>query len=96
MSGNHRHPHAPQVAPDDDVARALGVSLDAVQLVRSSELIDLHCDTFIPFRLWGYDWYARHEPGPLRGHGFGHLDLPRAVEGGLTGAMWSITHFADE
>lgn len=85
------HPHAPPIAPDEDVARTLGVSLEAVKLVRSSELIDLHCDTFIPFRLWGYDWYERHAPGPLRGHGFGHLDLPRAVEGGLTGAMWSIT-----
>ncbi len=76
---------------DEEVARRLGVSIDAVQLTRSSEVIDLHLDTFIPHRLWGYDWFTRHEPGPLRGHFFGHLDVPRAVEGGLTGAMWSIT-----
>jgi membrane dipeptidase len=86
-----RHPHAPALAPDEDVARSLGVTIEAVQITRSCEVIDLHCDTFIPFRLWGYDWFERHDRVFTRGYGFGHLDVPRAVEGGLTGAMWSIT-----
>lgn len=55
------------------------------------ELIDLHIDTFIPVRLWGYDLHRRHRGGPLGGRFFGHLDLPRLVEAGITGAMWSIT-----
>ena len=39
-------------------------------------------------RLYGYDPYRRHGgPGWL----FGQWDLPRAVDSGLDGAMWSIT-----
>ena len=63
----------------------------AVELVWGSELIDLHVETFIPHRLYRYDMLARHSHlFPFRGHFFGHLDVPRAIEGGLTGAMWSI------
>ncbi|MFN3200240.1 MAG: dipeptidase [Bradymonadia bacterium] len=54
-------------------------------------VIDLHIDTFIPVRLWRYDVLRHHGRGPLRGRFFGHLDLPRMREAGLTGAMWSIT-----
>jgi membrane dipeptidase len=74
-----------------DPLDALGVSAAAVDLVRHSDLIDLHIDTFIPPRLWGYDVFQRHDLGLLRGHFFGHLDVPRMFEAGLTGAMWSIT-----
>jgi len=73
------------------VARRLGVSEHAVQLCRDSDLIDLHVDTFIPPRLWGYDPLVRHRGGPLGRHFFGHLDLYRMADGGVTGAMWSIT-----
>lgn len=73
------------------VAARLGVSLEAVQLVRACDVLDLHIDTLIPPRLWGYDVHARHGLGLLRGRFFGHLDLPRMFDGGLTGAMWSIT-----
>ncbi len=72
-------------------ARKLGCSLDAVQLTRRCELVDLHVDTFIPPRLWGYDPLARHRGGPLGRLFFGHLDVPRMLDGGLDGAMWSIT-----
>jgi membrane dipeptidase len=74
-----------------DVARLAGVSTAAVELVWSSEVIDLHLESFIPPRLWGLDLQRRHAVGfPLWGHYFGHVDFPRALEGGLTGAMWSI------
>ncbi|MEM9191772.1 MAG: membrane dipeptidase [Myxococcota bacterium] len=69
-----------------------GVSRDAVALLRSSEVVDLHVESFIPPRLFGYDLHRRHaKRGPLRGHFFGHLDFPRALDAGLTGAMWSIS-----
>ncbi len=72
-------------------ARRLGCSEEAVRLARDSELIDLHIDTFIPPRLWGYDPLVQHRSALLGRWWFGHLDLPRMVEGGLSGAMWSIT-----
>lgn len=78
------------VTPDAEVARRVSVSQDAVALVRSSEVIDLHLESYIPPRLWGYDLLRRHDRHWLRGRFFGHLDLPRALDGGLTGAMWSI------
>jgi membrane dipeptidase len=69
----------------------LGCSHDAVQLTRRAELIDLHVDTFLLPRLWGYDPLARHRGGPFGRYFFGHLDVPRMLDGGLDGAMWSIT-----
>jgi membrane dipeptidase len=73
------------------VARRLGISEAAVQLCRDCDVIDLHVDTFIPPRLWGYDPLVRHRGGPLGRHFFGHMDLFRMADGGLDGAMWSIT-----
>lgn len=64
------------------------VSSEAHALCRSADLIDLHVDTFIPMRLFGYDPF-RHHRGP--GWLFGQWDLPRAAASGLDGAMWSIT-----
>jgi membrane dipeptidase len=63
---------------------------EAEQIAQAAELIDLHVDTFIPMRLFGWDLAKRH-PTRLGGNFFGHLDLPRMKEGGLKGAMWSIT-----
>lgn len=79
------------VPPVADFAERLGVSPEAVQLTRDAELIDLHVDTFIPPRLWGYDPLKRHRGALLGRWWFGHLDVPRMFEGGLDGAMWSIT-----
>lgn len=75
------------------LARAHGVSVAAAELVCGSDLIDLHIDTFIPPRLplVRYDVAKRHDKVLLGGRFFGHLDIPRVVEGGLSGAMWSIT-----
>ncbi len=74
-----------------EVAKNLGIPLEAAELALDCEIIDLHLDTFIPVRLFGYDVYRRHGLGVLRGCFFGHLDLPRAQAGGLTGGCWSIT-----
>lgn len=74
-----------------EMAERLGVSLEAVELARRSDLIDLHLDTFLPIRMWGYDVRVRHGTGPLGGIAFGHIDLPRAMDAGLSGGLWSIT-----
>lgn len=71
------------------VARAAGVPREAVELAWSCDVVDLHLESFIPPRLWGYDLLRRNRT-LLRGLFFGHCDVPRAIEGGLTGAMWSI------
>ena len=67
------------------------VGATALQLTRDADVFDLHIDTFIPRRLWGYDPRRRHGPGLFRGRFFGHLDLPRIQDACLDGAMWSIT-----
>lgn len=80
------------VTPEfSEIGRDPGIPREALELARSSEIIDLHLDTFIPMRLFGYDVRERHGLGLLRGRWFGHLDIPRALEGGLAGGMWSIT-----
>ena len=69
-----------------------GVSVEAAQLLADSEVVDLHLESYIPPRIWGYDLQKPHRKGgPLGGRFFGHLDFPRALEGGLTGGMWSIS-----
>ena len=82
---------APVMPPAAEVAKRLGVSVEAVELCRDSELVDLHIDTFIPTRLWGYDPLVRHRRALLGRAFFGHLDLHRMGDGGVSGAMWSIT-----
>lgn len=84
-------PEEPQETDERILAGRLGVSVEAIQLAHGQELIDLHLDTFIPHRVWGYDFFKRHRGGPLGRHLAGHVDIPRARDGGLTGAMWSIT-----
>jgi membrane dipeptidase len=76
---------------DPTTASLLGCSLDALRLTYESDVVDLHLDTFIPPRLWGYDPLVRHRGGPLGRFFFGHVDVPRLLDGGLDGAMWSIT-----
>ncbi len=76
---------------DATLSKSLGCSVDALRLTHAAEVVDLHVDTFILPRLWGYDPLVRHRGGPLGRFFFGHLDLPRMLDGGLDGAMWSIT-----
>jgi len=72
-------------------ARDLGVSLEAVELYAASDVIDLHIDTFIWNRTWGYRMGQRHGRGAFRARFYGHADFPRVREAGLTGAIWVIT-----
>jgi membrane dipeptidase len=67
------------------------VSREARALAEAADIFDLHLDTFIPIRLFGWDVTKRHGLGIWRGYFSGHVDLPRARDGGLKGGMWSIT-----
>ena len=73
------------------VLKNKGYSKEAWQLCQESDLIDLHIDTLIPNRLWGYNPLKRNKPWFFGRHFFGHLDLPRMQDSAVTGAMWSIT-----
>lgn len=72
-------------------AAELGVSRHAVDLYLASDVVDLHLDSFIWTRVFGYDLSRCHGRGPLRGWFFGHADFPRVRAGALGGAVWSIT-----
>ena len=72
-------------------ADRLGVSVEAAQLVADCEVLDLHLDTFIWTRLFGYDIRKRHGHGPFGARFFSQADLPRLREGGIDSAFWSIT-----
>ena len=72
-------------------ARRLGVSADAVELCHGSDVVDLHLDTFVWTRVFGYDPTRRHGPGLFGGRWWSQADLPRLREAGVGGAIWSIT-----
>lgn len=71
--------------------RAHGISREAAELLATSDAIDLHLDSFIWQRIFGYDLTKRHGRGLLGARFLSQCDLPRALEGGLTGATWIIT-----
>jgi len=70
---------------------ALGVSDAALDLYLESEVIDLHIDSFIWQRLFGYDLSKRHERGLLGGLCYSQADIPRVLEAAISGATWVIT-----
>jgi membrane dipeptidase len=72
-------------------ARELGVTVEAVDLFRSSDTIDLHLDSFIWKRVFGYDLNRKHRGGLFGRSFFGHVDFPTVRQCGLGGATWSIT-----
>jgi len=72
-------------------ARALGVSREAIDVYLASDVIDLHVDTFIWTRIFGYDLTRRHGTGLFNACFYGQADLPRLREARVTGAIWSIT-----
>lgn len=69
----------------------LGISREAAELYAASDVIDLHVDTFIWTRTFGYDLRKDHGRGPLGAWFFGQADLPSLRAAGVTGATWIIT-----
>ena len=64
-------------------AQALGISGEAVALFAASEVIDLHVDSFIWTRVFGYDLGKRHRPRLGRGYFYNQVDVPRLRSVGL-------------
>jgi membrane dipeptidase len=63
---------------------------EAVEVYRACEVVDLHVETFVWTRIFGYDLAAAHGPGPLGARWFGQADLPRLHAAGLSGVVLSI------
>lgn len=72
-------------------AKELGISREAVELYADTEVVDLHIDTFLWWRMFGYDLAKRHGRGPFGGRLYYQVDLPRLREARVTGGLWSIT-----
>ncbi len=72
-------------------AASLGVSREAIELHLASDVIDLHLDSFIWTRIFGYDLTKRHGHGPFGARFMSQSDLPRLREAGVTGGIWVIT-----
>ncbi len=80
--------------PHDDPARvatSLGISREAVDLYLSSDVIDLHVDSFIWWRIFRYDLTKRHGEGLFAASFYSQVDFPRVRESAMTGAIWVIT-----
>ncbi len=72
-------------------ARELGVSNEAIQIYLASDVVDLHIDTFIWWRIFRYDLTKRHGHGLLGARFYSQVDLPRIREARVTGGIWCIT-----
>jgi membrane dipeptidase len=78
------------VKPSELWAAELGIPKAAIELYRSTDVIDLHIDSFIWQRTLGYDLTKRHR-APLWGALLGQVDFPRILEAEISGATWVIT-----
>jgi len=72
-------------------ARELGVSREAIDVYLASDVIDLHVDSFIWTRVFGYDLRRRHGHGLTGARFYSQVDFPRVREAALSGAIWVIT-----
>jgi membrane dipeptidase len=72
-------------------AARLGISREAMELYAGSDVVDLHIDSFIWTRVFGYDLTKRHGRGLLGARFYSQVDLPRIREARITGGLWSIT-----
>lgn len=72
-------------------ASTLGISREAVELYLASDVIDLHVDSFIWTRVFGYQLGRRHGRGLLGARYYSQADFPRMREARIGGALWSLT-----
>lgn len=72
-------------------ASALGISREAVELYLASDVIDLHVDSFIWTRVFGYELGRHHGRGLLGARYYSQADFPRMYEARIGGALWSLT-----
>ncbi len=72
-------------------AKSLGVSREAIDIYLASDVLDLHIETYIWHRVFGYDMHRRHGREPFGARGLGQVDMARAREACITGGTWSIS-----
>jgi len=60
----------------------------AARIHREAIVVDTHIDTTMMLGREGWDFMVRHQP--VKGEDSNHVDLPRAKEGGLDAAFFSI------
>ena len=75
----------------DAWAKALSISREAIDVYLASDVIDLHVDSFIWHRIFGYDLTERHDHGLFGARFYSQVDFPRIREARVTGACWVIT-----
>jgi membrane dipeptidase len=80
---------SPELDPEA-LALRLGISAEAALLHYGSEICDLHVDSFIWRRIYGYDFRRRHTAFTA-GVMMSQFDLTRARDAGIGGATWVIT-----
>ncbi|MDB4989346.1 MAG: Microsomal dipeptidase, partial [Myxococcaceae bacterium] len=68
-----------------------GISDAARALYLDCDVVDLHIDSFIWRRLFGYDLQARHGRGLFDACFYSQSDLPRLRDAQVGGAVWVIT-----
>jgi len=68
-------------AAESSAARAARIHKEAI-------VVDTHIDTTMMLGREGWDFMVRHQP--VKGEDSNHVDLPRAKEGGLDAAFFSI------
>jgi membrane dipeptidase len=73
------------------LSRDLDISLEAAELYLACDVIDLHIDSFIWTRVFGYDITRRHGRGLFGARFYSQVDLPRLRSAQIGGGLWSIT-----
>jgi membrane dipeptidase len=73
------------------IANALEISEEAAAMFLRSDAIDLHVESFLWRRIFGYDLNRVHRGGLFGRRFFGHADLATARQIGLAGATWVIS-----
>ncbi|MFP5320126.1 MAG: dipeptidase [Acidimicrobiia bacterium] len=56
----------------------------------ATDVVDVHSESFVWTRVFGYDLGAAHGPGLLGARLYSQADLPRMRAGGMTGAVVSV------
>jgi membrane dipeptidase len=72
-------------------AEHLGISRHALDLYLASDVIDLHVDSFIWSRIFGYRLQRQHSRGLLNARFYSQVDVPRLRQACISGATWVIT-----
>jgi membrane dipeptidase len=70
-------------------AKRLGTSQEAVDLYLASEVIDLHTDSYIWKRIFGYRMTKRHKRSKLIPF-LSQVDFPRCLEASMSGIVWDL------